>query len=274
MRYTRTTLASTGLLVFRPAGIYVRAEPRRTGRHRLDHHSPKTAGPPEILIPSLHPGVQDPGSARLIEVAVGAKITGVDVVIPRSRTVPVKGRLVLAPGLRFNGVYLKYAGDNDDLGISLQAKWTPDGNFEFGAVPPGSYILTAVANPPAKPASDRVAYLLFYQSQYRAQIPVQVDSLPVDGLRVVIDAGADVEGLVRVVDDKETKITGRTTVLLTMAWDKPPLRWSVTTVSSLTVFCPGHYHVSLRHSVRLHRSKHPGGREGHSRRRPHDFRAR
>ena len=230
-----------------PGRYYVRAEPRRIPSHRLEHHSRPTAGSPEILIPSLHPGVQDPAAARLVEVAAGAKITGVDVVLPRSRTVPVKGRLVLAPGQRFNGIYLKYAGDNDDLGINLEAKWTPDGNFEFGAVPPGSYILTAVALPPAK-LSDRPPHLMFYHGEHRAQIPVQVNGLPVEGLRVGMDTGADIEGLVRVADDDPSKFTGRPVVLFENGTGQTTQALVGDDRTFTQNISTGHYSLSLRRS--------------------------
>jgi hypothetical protein len=83
-------------------------------------------------------------------------------------------------------VSLKYAGGaGGDAGFEFTAKRRPNGDFEFPAVPPGSYVAIAYAEPPRRPTTD-LFELFFAQSTYTVSTPVQVDSTPLENVQLVL----------------------------------------------------------------------------------------
>jgi hypothetical protein len=94
----------------------------------------------------------------------------------------------------------------DGLGFQIEAKLEQSGDFEFPALPPGSYRLTAVARPPQKATSNPME-LIFYQTEYKQHVLVQVGALPVDNVQIVVDTGSEVTGRVSIVDDETAKIS-------------------------------------------------------------------
>jgi len=196
-----------------PGKYLVRAEVERSAmfHNRAAEYSPKSGTPPPILVPSFYPGVRDAAAARAVEIGAGTRVTGVDITLPYSSTTLVKGRAIVPAGTLLDSISLNYSNSTDDgsdaIGFQLQAKRSPNGDFNFPAVPPGSYLLTAIARAPAKPSSN-IFELMFYRTEYRASIPVQVSDLPLEGLRIVVDAGSEVEGHITVDGDEKLKLDG------------------------------------------------------------------
>lgn len=110
----------TGLL---PGRYYVRAEPDHMTALSGEDHSPNSDHPKEILIPALYPGVADPGAARPVELAAGARVTGIDITLPRSTTQRVTAHVSVGAGATLGYVALRYAGaGTGDAGFEYEAK--------------------------------------------------------------------------------------------------------------------------------------------------------
>jgi hypothetical protein len=137
----------------------------------------------------------------LLQVAAGAQVRNIDVILARTRTVSVTGRvrcevegqkvtmsLMLVPRVML-GI------TNMGMG-SRGAAVKPDGIFEFPRVPPGGYMLTVSAT-----VDDK---------RYWARVPVQVGSTNVEGVVVAIHAGATVTGKLRVEgrEREQEKVAG------------------------------------------------------------------
>ncbi len=189
-----------------PGKYYVHAEAKKAGDYgsnaqmevETEDHSPKEAGPPQALLPAMYPGVQ--------EVGPGSRVTGVDVALSRSNTVTVKGHATAPPGMQLNGISLKDAtAGSEELGLHLSTGANQKGEFVFRAVPPGSYTLSATATPPAKPFSGTIE---MFTQQYKTRIPLQVGASPVEGVRVTVEAGAEISGRVTVEGDDHAKLSG------------------------------------------------------------------
>ena len=189
----------TGLV---PGKYYVRAEPADMAALLGRDQSPKTDHPPEILLPALYPGVMDPAAARPVDVSAGARVTGIDIALPRSTTQPVRGHVAVGAGGTLSFIALDYAGGGGgDAGYQFEARKKPNGDFEFPAVPPGSYVLRAFAEPPKK-ASTNLFEVIFSQHRYSARVPVQVGSVPVENVQVVLGAPAEIAGRLIIEGDK------------------------------------------------------------------------
>jgi hypothetical protein len=189
-----------------PGKYYVRAEPEHSAALDGVNRSAKSDQPPEMLIAALYPSVQDPAAARSVDVTPGARVTGVDITLPRSVTQRVTGHVTVGAGARLAGVNLKYVGGaGGDAGFEFTAKRKPNGDFEFPAVPPGSFVAIAYAEPPRK-ATTNPWELIFNPSTYKARTPVQVGSVPVENVQLVLGAAAEVDGRVTVEGDKDPKM--------------------------------------------------------------------
>jgi hypothetical protein len=187
-----------------PGKYYIRAEPHRDDvpGPAVEDHSRKTASP-EVLLPALYPGVVDPAAARPVEVAAGARITGLDIALPRSRVFRVYGHLAVPAGTNGN-VGLQAAPGFEALGQNYRSTQEPNGDFEIAGVPSGSYTLTARAAPPRKSAPG-VIFLDW--ARYQVSMPLDVANADVAGVRIAVAAGAEVEGHITVEGDDSPKLT-------------------------------------------------------------------
>jgi hypothetical protein len=189
-----------------PGKYYLRAEPHRDdednpNNHVAEDHSPKTAAR-EVLLPALYPGVVDPAAARAVEAA--ARITGLDIALPRSRVFCVTGH-VTAPAGSVGTVALEPPQEFDGLGSRYPGVEKPNGDFEIPYVPAGSYVLVAGAG--ARRSSVVFSYLDQWRD-FRAWMPLQVGSADLDGVRITVNPGAMVEGRVVVEGDAEANVAG------------------------------------------------------------------
>jgi hypothetical protein len=182
-----------------PGRYLVRATPERSDMWRAQ------AGvrPFEMLVPTLYPGVQDAAAAQAVEVAGGARMTGIDIALPRRPTVPVSGHVTGVPGAEPPRVFLYSGGGGSESGgFEIEAKMGEGGRFEFTGVPAGAYTLTASAEVPRKGAANFLE--LFSENSYKARVPLQVGNVPVRNVQIAIEAGAEITGkIVRDGDNKE-----------------------------------------------------------------------
>ncbi|HEY1339551.1 MAG TPA: carboxypeptidase-like regulatory domain-containing protein, partial [Bryobacteraceae bacterium] len=107
-------------------------------------HSPDAAHRIQSLQSAFYPGVRDPSETRPIDVPQGARLTGIDITLPRTPTASVIGRVAAPPGVQPGDVTLR-TGSAGEFVAMFDHNLSPgrDGKFEFHGVPPGSYELSA-----------------------------------------------------------------------------------------------------------------------------------
>jgi len=75
----------------------------------------------------------------------------------------VTGHVAIGAGASLRNVVMSYASEpGGGAGFEFEAKHRPNGDFVFPAVPPGSYLISAIAQPPAKPPTD-AREMFFYR---------------------------------------------------------------------------------------------------------------
>ena len=163
-----------------PGKYFVRAERRAENEYGsrvpIDH-SAKSAEPPAVLVPTLYPGVVDPAAARPVEVASGARVTGVDIPLVRSRVFRVTVHVTAPAGLVVGAVSLDSGPGVEGLGMKLRGqRTTATDDFEIRGVPSGSYLLTAKADPPAKNDRAGIFTVDFYKRQYLVHLSVRAEA--------------------------------------------------------------------------------------------------
>jgi len=154
----------------------------------------------ELLVPTFHPASRDLAGARRIEVAAGQRFTGADVTLLRSKAYRVRVQAEGPPGLGL-GVSLHERPPLGD-GISIDPPSECEkGVCQFTGVPAGSYEVTASASP--KNLRGTLEELFFNNRDFRASVPVEVTNSDVDGVHVVVSAGAEVTGRISIAGDDE-----------------------------------------------------------------------
>ena len=105
---------------------------------------PAGAPPDERYLPTLYPKGADIEHASVINLPPGGEMRGMDIVVAKSRTRHVRGSIAgYGPDYRHTRVQLKAAGVVWEIGVR-GADIAPGvrGNFDFGGVTPGSYIVS------------------------------------------------------------------------------------------------------------------------------------
>lgn len=190
-----------------PGKYYIKAEPHQDDEDSPvvpEDHSPKTS-PHEVLLPALYPGVVDPAVARPVEAAAGARITGLDITLPRSRVFHVTGHVTVPAGT-VGSVNLRFMPGFEELGRGYPGFEKPNGDFEITGVPPGSYRLNASASPPRK----LIAGIIDFndRGRFSASMALEVGNADVVGVRIAINPGAEIEGHITVDGDEPAKPAG------------------------------------------------------------------
>jgi hypothetical protein len=226
-----------------PGRYYVRAQPEQTDALRGENHSAQSDQPLELLLPALYPGVPDPAAARAVEVAPGARVIGIDITLPRSTTQRVTGHVAIGAGASLRKVVLTYASEpGGGAGFEFEAKHSPNGDFVFPAVPPGSYLISAIAQPPAKPTTDATE-MFFYQPSYAVHAPLQVGSTPLDNVQIALSPGTQVDGHVTVEGEKDTKLGSWADIRFDNGLEDPTRALIHGDLRFSTVLGPGHYTI-------------------------------
>ncbi len=138
--------------------------------------------------PSYFPGTVDPRAARFIDVAPSQDVTGIDVSLTPARTAHVTGKVLNAAGepTTAGTLQLRAAGGADSFsGLSMPARISNDGVFEFTNVAPGAYIIYA----------DRGRQNGSIEGEFAA-VPIAVAGEDVTGLTVQTSAGSTIAGRV------------------------------------------------------------------------------
>lgn len=204
-----------------------------------EDHSPKGANVPLPLVTTMYPGVQDPAAAGTVEVVAGARVTGVDITLVRSSMVRVRGHVTIPAGMQIGNVSINYAGvESDDLRGRQSTNVNDKGEFEFRQVPPGNYVLMTSAHPPSN-----LPYGAFemFQQELKARMPLQVGTNPVEGVRLVMEPGAEVSGHITVEGDDKVKIDSGEVEFA--GGPEPILAMIKGEESFKTILSTGHYQV-------------------------------
>ena len=189
-----------------PGRYYVRAalKPSDSAEAAADH-SPKDAPTLETLVPTFHPASRELAAARRIEVTSGSRVTGADITLLRSRMYHVRVQVEGPSGLGLGVGLHERLILGDGLSIDPPSN-CQRGVCQFSGVPSGSYTVTASA----RPRDERGTFedLFFNNHQYRASIPIEVINADVEGLRLVVNAGAEVVGRTTIAGEDQPAFTG------------------------------------------------------------------
>jgi hypothetical protein len=162
----------------------------------------------QILLPALYPGVQAPDAAHTVDLEAGGRVTGIDIAVPRSGIVTVKGH-VSGPETSQAGMIAlnrdQWIGNSLDTRLMTSAD--EHGDFEFPGVPQGSYTLTATAmvqspGPSVGMVIDGRTAFGVSSRAYTAELPLEVGTTPIKGIQIVVNVAAEVTGRVVVAGDK------------------------------------------------------------------------
>ena len=141
------------------------------------------------------PRTADAAAAAPIDLTPGTQLHNIDIPLARMHTVMVRGRVVNEAGPPLGGENAPHT----NLSVMLarnnammegggftrsNASVTPQGNFEFRGVTPGSYFVVGLANTSKRTVQSRT--------------PIQVGSSNVEGIILAIRGGVPVSGQVRV----------------------------------------------------------------------------
>ena len=155
----------------------------------------------EVYAPSYYPGTHDPQNATALPVGPGEELAGIDLSIAPQRAYRVRGRITPPPPSasagpdaqreiqRRGGIQaslMRKTGSNGySRAFAQQANVDFDqGTFEFRAVLPGSYVLHVFSMDGRRPITHRE--------------PLEVGRGDVEGVNIVMSAGNDISGKVRV----------------------------------------------------------------------------
>ena len=158
--------------------IGARLDPDR--QVRVDHS--KTRAAPEGPVPTVYPGSTDASLAAPVEVAMGARVNGIDITIARVRLYTVTGRVTTAAGSGVTGANVVLRGSERGFNFDdadATATRNANGDFEIRGVPAGSYRLSS--------ARDGAEV---------AVVPLDVPG-NIEGLKLVLRPGAQVRAAIR-----------------------------------------------------------------------------
>ncbi len=179
------------LFGLRPDRYFIAAfEPNRHGTVRL----PKGAPPEERYGISFYPNMIDASKASTINVQPGNELNGADIYLARHRTFHVHGWMNgSGRGAYGQRVQIQPLLSGTAIGVGLQ-ETTPDerGVFDFGGLPPGQYVVTAM-------------FSLLGKS-YRAWLPVEIEDSDVSNLLITPNTGIDIQGRMQFTERKEVDL--------------------------------------------------------------------
>lgn len=173
-----------------PGRYLVSTNARNIGRVNMSPNEPLSPNPDMTYAVTYYPNTQQSGTAIPIDVGAGSEIRGIDIRPIKARVWRVRGQVSgveagAGRGRTAMQISLASAEGPSDNRLNTGAR-PPDGQFEIRNVPSGSYILHAQAQAGGQ--------------MFAASMPVQVTGSHVDGLKVMLASGGDVQGTVRLVD--------------------------------------------------------------------------
>jgi len=173
-----------------PGRYLVSTNPRNIGRNMpFQQNEPLTQTPDMTYAATYYPSTTDSGAASPVDVGAGGEIRGIDVRLIKTRVWRVRGTVAGAQDAPRRGatqvLLVTAEGPSNNQLMSMARQ--PEGQFEIRNVPSGSYTLVAHT-------------MAGGQGGLAASMPVTVTGSHVEGLRLTLAAGADLQGAVKLVD--------------------------------------------------------------------------
>jgi len=205
---------------------YVGVEPKSHGWDQVDHSA--NAGPIEIGVPTLYPGVTDMPLATPVQVLAGKSVTGMDLTLVRSRVSRVSGRATNAPAAGRLTVSLNDAknGAMRDYNLRTSIK-NAAGDFEFREVPPGSYDV------------------MVEEQSLRGKTSIVVGASDLEGVRVALAPGAEIKFRIANEGSDKPVLTGLDFFLTVNGRNGFSTSFPDTDKSTLRNVPPDHYAVKI-----------------------------
>lgn len=153
---------------------------------------------------TFYPGVLDPRAAGLIDVAPGAELHGVDFSVHSQELHRIRGRIVDSshgqppPAVGLSLAYRTLTGNSAafSAGETYDAK---TGEFELRNVPPGSYVLQAIALDHAPAGeSETLVRIGVVSSRPNARIQIGVGNADLEGVSLLLSSGGSLPGRIAV----------------------------------------------------------------------------
>lgn len=172
--------------------------------------NPSTAGANPNEIPdrsfahTYYPGVGDARAAALIEVSPGGELSGIDFNLADQQLHRIRGRIVdsgTGQPPRAVGLSLAYRTLTGSSGaFSAGEKYNAKtGDFELRNIPPGSYVVQAVASeqPPAA-EGETLLRIGAMATRPNARVPLEVSNTDLEGVLLALMSGIDLPGRISV----------------------------------------------------------------------------
>ena len=223
-----------------PGKYYVSAVARSRGEYTKPtvDHSVRSGNPPQVPITTFYPGTEDPSTARPVEITAGARVTGVDIALIRSRVHKVSVHIDAPKGLEVSAS-LSYSTEGfGDVGIPRTVN--NSGDTEIIGVPPGSYVMRVSAREPAKPFDGTIE--LYGHPQCSASVPLSVGRDDVAEVRVAAAGCAEVTGHITFEGENKPKADGNNVYL---DFGEGPNVIVKADGSFRALLSPGHHSVDL-----------------------------
>jgi hypothetical protein len=163
---------------------------------------------------TYYPGVWDARGAAMIQVNSGVELSGIDFSVPSQQLLHIRGRVVDTntgqppPSVGLSLAYRTLAGTSG--AFSAGQKYDPrTGEFELRNVPPGSYVIQAIAmDSTAVGESETLVKVAAVASRANARLPVDISNHDVDGLFLTLTAGVALPGRISLEGGNLSSISG------------------------------------------------------------------
>jgi hypothetical protein len=174
-----------------PARYYV--EVSGQGPDQVPIKQPEGAPPEERYLPTLYPNVTDLDHAAMVDVQAGGEAQGIDIAALKSRTFHVRGKILgLDATAQDARVRLYAVGRLCETGRGADQAPDARGNFDFGGVTPGPYVVS----------------IRFFQGGRlsSASRPIRVVDADVHDVNLAPSTGTELPGHVRVEGGKRIQL--------------------------------------------------------------------
>jgi hypothetical protein len=180
----------------------IRVTPPSKGEY-LVHERPigqvhgNAVGAEQEYVTTYYPQTAKLGTASAIDVTPGAQISGINITLMRGATVQISGQIKSEAAINPARTYIELSGwDSERMVAVVDSKR----GFRFNGIPPGSYFLFALA------LGDK---------RYSARIPIEVADQNIDGMEVILQPPATVQG--RVVFEEKVDSKSKVPMLTIMS---------------------------------------------------------
>jgi hypothetical protein len=170
--------------------------------------------PDQSFALTYFPGVLDANTAATVEVLPAADVNGIDFVAARQQLYSVRGRLVdsgtgrppAAASVSLAYKTLMGASGAFNAGAKYDAS---TGDFELRNVPPGAYVLQAIASGAAPVAAgEAVVKISALALQPNARLPIEVANSDVNGVNLQLVSGISLPGRISIDGNALSQMPG------------------------------------------------------------------